>query len=281
MIAAPMPTAKRAFLSAGQVEVPFRIARKRQRLVHSPADPLKIHADQHHYDANNHEHRGNEKDDQISVGLNQRTASDGVIRSKNSEDEDTDCGNAGSHVAGPIAIERQWAGTGTRLRRLSRPLFLRRAVRQQLVPSGETSGLRYVSDLVAQFACGHEFPSRENAVQESVLFFERNKNRSIDVEDDKREEHEHQKEMNQAEVLDIDEQRQPTDEFVQNRIMQNLVIESETGQNLDQDQKVDDEVDSAARGLWPTRRAWIESQQKGKTRACLSMPSHCSRWMGT
>ena len=46
--------------------------------------------------------------------------------------------------------------------------------------------------------------------------------------------------------------------------MQNLVIQSEARQNLDQDQQVDDEVVSAARGLWPTRRAGIESQERVK-----------------
>ena len=167
--------------------------------MHSPADPLKVHADQHHDDANDHEHRRNEKDDQISVRISQRAASDGVIRSQNSKYEHADCGNAGSHIADPIAIERQWAGTGTRLRRLSRALLLRRAVRQQLVAPGEASGLRNLRDLVPQFAGGHEFPSREDAVQQSVFFFERNQNRSIDVEDDEREEHEHQKDNESGE----------------------------------------------------------------------------------
>ena len=53
----------------GEVEVPLGIARERQRLVHPPADPLDVHADQHDRDASDHEYRRNEEDHQVAVGL--------------------------------------------------------------------------------------------------------------------------------------------------------------------------------------------------------------------
>jgi hypothetical protein len=99
------------------------------------------------------------------------------------------------------------------------------------VAAGEAPRFRNGRDLMPQLAGGHELPSGEDAVQQSVFFLERNQNRSIDVEDHEREEHEHQEEVNFAKVLGIDQLRQPADELGQNGIAQHAAVESQAGQD--------------------------------------------------
>ena len=180
------------------------------------------HADQNHRDAGNHEYGRDKEDHQVAVRLGERPAADGVIGRQHYEYDHAHGGDTRSGVADPIPEERHRSGTGARLWRDSGALLRRHAARQQLVPFGEPPGLRDRRDLVPQFTGRHELPTGENTVQQAVFFLDRDKHRKINVEDDEREEHEHQKVVNQAKIPGVDEQRQPADELVEHRVAQHL-----------------------------------------------------------
>ena len=93
-----------------------------------------------------------------------------------------------------------------------------------------------------ELAGWHEFPSGEDTIEQSVFFLDRNQNRSVDVEDDESEEHEHQEVMNQAKIRRLDEVGQPSDVLVQEWIPYHLAVEEQPSQDFDQNQQVDDEV---------------------------------------
>ena len=67
--------------------------------------------------------------------------------------------------------------------------------------------------------------------------------------------------MNQAKIRNFDKRREPTDELVQDGIMQNLVIESEARQDLYPDQHVDDEIRQRRKRIVAHAHARIESQE--------------------
>ena len=62
------------------------------------------------------------------------------------------------------------------------------------------------------------------------------------MEDREREEHPHQEVMNFAEILGVDQLRQPADELGQDRVAKHPAVKSQASQNLHQHQQVDDEV---------------------------------------